>query len=226
MRILIVAATAAEIDPLLVLLKERSSADARLRSCTRGGHDIDVLTTGVGMVATAAWSSRVLALREYDVALNVGVCGSFDREVAAGDVVHVVSEELPEMGAEADDAFLTLHDLKLLARDDFPFRDGRLMAAEPPPLEGLQQLRRVHGITVNTVHGRETSIAAVRERCQPQIETMEGAAFMYACLIRGTPFAEIRAVSNVVEKRNRETWKLGEAIDNLSRVTVRIIDQA
>jgi futalosine hydrolase len=223
---LIVAATAAEIDPLLAALKGRSNSDGRLRSCTRADHEIDVLTTGVGMVATAAWSSRVLATRDYDVALNLGVCGSFDREIPAGDVVHVISEELPEMGAEADDAFLTLHDLKLLARDDFPFRDGRLMNAEPPTIEVLQALPRVHGITVNTVHGRDSSIAAVRQRCEPQVETMEGAAFMYSCLIRGTPFAEIRAVSNVVEKRNREVWKLGEAIDNLNSAALRIIDQA
>jgi len=225
-RILIVAATAAEIDPLLAALRPRADSERRLGSCRRANHDIDVLTTGVGMVAAAAWSSRVLAMHEYDVALNLGVCGSFDPAISPGVVVHVVSEELPEMGAEADDAFLTLHDLKLLARDEFPFRDGRLMNAAPPPMPALQQLPRVHGITVNTVHGRDSSIAAVRQRCDPQVETMEGAAFMYACLIRGTPFAEIRAVSNVVEKRNRAAWKLSEAIDNLNTVALRMIDQA
>jgi futalosine hydrolase len=223
---LIVAATAAEIDPVLAALHQRSNSDGRLRSCTRAHHQIDVLTTGVGMVATAAWSSRVLAMCEYDLALNLGVCGSFDREIAAGAVVHVISEELPEMGAESDDAFLTVQDLQLLARDDFPFQDGRLMNAEPPSIAVLQHLPRVRGITVNTVHGRDSSIAAVRLRCEPQVETMEGAAFMYACLIRGTPFAEIRAVSNVVEKRNRAAWKLGEAIDNVNTAALRIIDQA
>ena len=223
---LIVAATAAEIDPLLAAVTQRSNPDGPLRSCTRGAHDVDVLTTGVGMVATAAWSSRVLGMHEYGLALNLGVCGSFDPEIPAGAVVQVISEELPEMGAEADDAFLTLHDLKLLERDDFPFRDGRLMNVAPPAIAALQPLPRVHGITVNTVHGRDSSIAAVRQRCDPQVETMEGAAFMYACLIRGTTFAEIRAVSNVVEKRNRAAWKLGEAIGNLNAVALRIIDQA
>jgi futalosine hydrolase len=177
------------------------------------------------MVATAAWSSRALTMNGYDLALNLGVCGSFDPEIPAAVVVHVVSEELPEMGAEADDGFLTLLDLKLLARDDFPFRDGRLTNAEPPTVAALQQLPRVHGITVNTVHGRESSIAEVRRRYDPQVETMEGAAFMYACLIRGTPFAEVRAVSNVVEKRNRAAWKLDEAIGNLNAAALRIIDQ-
>src|SRR5258705_11405505 len=117
---LIVAATTAEIDPLLGALKQRSTPDGRLRSCTRARHEVDVLTTGVGMVATAAWSSRVLAMHQYDLALNFGVCGSFDPEIAAGAVVQVISEELPEMRAEADDAFLPLPDLKLAAGDDFP----------------------------------------------------------------------------------------------------------
>jgi futalosine hydrolase len=223
---LIVAATAAEIDPLLAALKQRSDCGDRLRACARGNHDIDVLTTGVGMVATAVWSSRVLATHEYNVALNLGVCGSFDPAIPAGAVAHVVSEELPEMGAETDDRFLTLHDLKLLGQDDFPFRHGRLMNVEPPGIDALRRLPQVRGITINTVHGNERSIAAVRQRCDPQVETMEGAAFMYACLVRGIPFAEVRAVSNIVEKRNRAAWKLGEAIDNLSTAALRIIDQA
>ena len=47
MRILVVAATALEI-PLL-------------RTGPRGAHDIDILVTGVGMVATAARCAQALA---------------------------------------------------------------------------------------------------------------------------------------------------------------------
>jgi len=55
---------------------------------------------------------------------------------------------------------------------------------------------------------------------------MEGAAFMYACLIRQVRFAEVRAVSNIVEKRNRAAWKIGEAIDNLNAAALHVLDQA
>ena len=166
------------------------------------------------------------ALREYDLALNFGVCGSFDPAIPLGAVVHVVSEELPEMGAEADDRFLTLRDLKLLADDEFPFREGRLVNAEPPDIAPLQLLPRVSGITINTVHGSDSSIAAVRQRCDPQVETMEGAAFMYACLVSGVRFAQVRAVSNMVERRNRAAWKLKEAVSALNDVGLRLIEQA
>ena len=40
---------------------------------------------------------------------------------------------------------------------------------------------------------------------------------MYACLIHGVPFAQVRAVSNVVERRNRDAWKLAEAIEQPGR---------
>ena len=225
MRILIVAATSAEIDPLVAGLQYRADGDSRVTKYARGGHEIDVLTTGVGMVATAAWCSRVLATQHYDLALDVGVCGSFDTAIAAGTVVHVVSEQLPEMGAEDGEAFLTMKDLRL-GNDEFPFQAGRLMNPGPPVNSVLLHLPGVHGITVNTVHGNDRSIAAVRQRCEPQVESMEGAGFMYACLIHRIPFAEVRAVSNVVEKRNRGGWKMAEAIANLNDTALRIIDHA
>jgi len=82
----------------------------------------------------------------------------------------------------------------------------------------------VRGITVNTAHGDPRSIAAIRERFAPQVESMEGAAFMYACLTHGVPFAQVRTVSNMVERRNRAAWKLTEAIANLGTVTRQILE--
>jgi futalosine hydrolase len=82
----------------------------------------------------------------------------------------------------------------------------------------------VKGITVNTVHGAEGSIAAVVERCKPQVESMEGAAFMYACLVHDVAFAQVRAVSNVVERRDRARWKLSEAIHSLGAAVFDILD--
>jgi futalosine hydrolase len=54
---------------------------------------------------------------------------------------------------------------------------------------------------------------------------MEGAAFMYACLVHGQRFAQVRAVSNVVERRNREAWKLAEAVAGLGAVSLRMLKE-
>ena len=203
MRILIVGATPFEVSPLTARLRYVAASGRRSASYTFRSHDVDVLTTGVGMVATAAWCSRAYAAEHYDLALNVGLCGSFDSSIAPVSVVHVTADRIVELGAEDGARFLTIHEMQLLGEDEFPFKSGLLVNAAPPALGPLQELRTVTGITVNTVHGNASTIAAVRERFSPEIETMEGAAFMYASLIAGVPFAQVRAVSNVVERRNR-----------------------
>ncbi len=226
MRILLVAATSLEIDPLLAELHHTSTGSARVTSYTRGGHDVDVLVTGVGMVATAAWSSRVCAGQRYDLALNLGVCGSFDRALAPGAVVHVISDCLAELGAEDDDRFVTIQDLGLLGTEEWPFRGGRLVNENPPANATLSRLPAVRGITVNTVHGNDRSIGLAAQRFDPQVESMEGAAFMYACMIHEVPFAQVRAVSNVVERRNRGAWAMPEAISKLCQTSLNILDFA
>ena len=184
-----------------------------------------MLTTGVGMVATAAWCTRVLSAASYDLAMNFGVCGSFDPSLPPGTVVHVADDRLAELGAEDGDRFLTVHDLGLLDANEFPFQHGRLVNAEPPAGAVMRSLPVVSGITVSTVHGRERTIAEAVERFHPQVESMEGAAFMYACLIQGVRLAQVRAVSNVVERRNRASWRMAEAIGALGAVAAAILEQ-
>jgi futalosine hydrolase len=186
--------------------------------------EVEVLTTGVGMVATAAWCSRAFASEHYDLALNIGLCGSFRPALAPGTVVHVTADRIAELGAEDGDGFLTIHQLQLLGENDFPFEAGLLVNAVPPQMPPLASLRRVTGITVNTVHGNDRTIHDVRARYDPDVESMEGAAFMYASLIAGVPFAQVRAVSNAVERRNRGAWKLDQAIQALGRESVRLLE--
>jgi futalosine hydrolase len=174
------------------------------------------------MVATAAWTSRALAAEHFDLALNLGVCGSFNPSLVPGTVVHVATDRIAELGAEDGDDFLTIHQLQLLGENEFPFERG-LLVNNAPPLP-LADLRPVNGITVNTVHGSERSIEAVRERYHPDVESMEGAAFLYASLIAGVPSAQVRAVSNLVERRNRGAWKLDLAIAALGQEAVRILE--
>jgi futalosine hydrolase len=224
MRVLIVSATPPEIAPIVAQLRPTSERSPRVNAYRRAGHDVDVLITGVGMVATAAWCSRTLALRPYDLALNLGVCGSFDRTLEPGRVVHVAADRIAELGAEDDDAFLTIQELGLLGENEFPFKGGRLVNASPPANAGLGTLPVVRGITVNTVHGSEGTIADVVRRFAPQVESMEGAAFMYACLIQGLAFAQVRAVSNAVETRDRDAWRMSDAIGSLGVAALTILD--
>jgi futalosine hydrolase len=218
MRILIVAATSAEIEPVVAKFRYASERGPRVNTYTHAGHDVDVLVTGVGMVATAAWCSRLLAQTRYDLGLNAGLCGSFDPALAPGLVVHVVADRIAELGAEDDEAFLSIAELSLPCEHEF-------VNTAPPSNDALSRLPAVTAITVNTVHGNARSIAAAMRRFTPQVESMEGAAFIYACLINDLPFAQVRAVSNVVETRNRSAWNIADAVRNLGRTTLDILDR-
>lgn len=211
MRVLVVAATDGEL----------ASVDAGALS---HNHSIDRLITGVGMVATAVAVARTLARTPYDLALNLGVCGAFDRALPLATVVHVVTDQCSELGVEDGPDFVAAHQMGLVDPNSPPLAGGRLVNAHPPESVTLRGLPQLHGITVNTVHGNDASIAAVRTRLHPDVESMEGAAFMYACLTSGVRFAQIRAVSNHVERRNRSLWRMTDAIAALGTAATAVIN--
>ncbi len=211
MRVLIVAATAAES----ALVIERLPHDRVYR-----GHQISILATGVGLVATAASTAAALSSNHYDFALNIGVCGSFDPAYPPGTVVRVGTERIADLGAEDGEQFLSAEELGFTVGFSV---DGTL-TPHYWDNRALDALPGVRGISANTAHGHEPSIAALRARLDPQVESMEGAAFVYATLLHHIPAAQIRAVSNMVERRNRGAWKLEEAIATVTATTFDVLD--
>ncbi|MGI4727167.1 MAG: futalosine hydrolase [Janthinobacterium lividum] len=198
MKILLTAATQPEILPLLNHFGDEKP--------------FDVLLTGVGMVATAFALGSQFAKKKYDLAINLGIAGSFDRSLLLGEVVEVEEDTLSELGAENDSEFLPIEKLDF---GESVFKPTDAMLFLP--------IKKVRAITVNTVHGEETSIQKITERLQPQLESMEGAAFFYACKNSMVPSIQIRSVSNYVEKRNRENWKIGLAVKNLNDFAIELL---
>lgn len=234
MRLLLTAATYAETAPFLETLGPCSEERENFRSYTLTKAMLDVLITGVGMVPAAFHLGRQLERQTYDFVISAGIAGSFTTDYPIGSVVHVVKETLPEMGAEDHEEFLSVFGMKLLEAHQFPFRDGKLVNhffenRETGSFTGMEdrlktvlrleevvRLKTVSGITVNTVHGRQESIDRVVSLCHPDVESMEGAAFLYACLVSQTPFIQVRAISNRVEPRNRSKWDIPLAIRRLN----------
>ncbi|SEL50056.1 futalosine hydrolase [Parapedobacter koreensis] len=196
MKVLIIAATEGEILPFIQSPDEQRSG-------------IDVLVTGVGMVATAFALGQKLVTANYDLLLNVGIAGSFDRAIALGEVVYVYQDTLAELGAEDGEQFMDSVALGL-AKHTF---QGALIPSYPV----FQGLRQCCGITVNTVHGHERTIDGIIQRLNPTVESMEGAAVFYAAHQAGLPAMQIRAISNYVERRNKASWQIPLAIENLNR---------
>jgi futalosine hydrolase len=218
MKILIVAATKFEINPLLNQMEINAFAEnSRVIKCTYKKLEIDCLITGVGMVATAYYTGKMLD-DSYDMALNMGICGTFNANLDIGSVVNIYEDCLAELGAEDGTKFLTMEELKLEAVTKINnVQQGELSHV-------LELLPKVNAITVNKVHGNERSIKNTVERFHPTVESMEGAAFMFACDQERIPYLQVRAVSNLVEKRNRDRWNIPLAIENLNKKIIEFLD--
>ncbi|MCC7332435.1 MAG: futalosine hydrolase [Flavobacteriales bacterium] len=225
MNILIVSATYLEIEPLLTQLNFIEQKNQKLRSYTFKNHRIDVLIPGVGMTYTAYWLGKTLQQKLYDAAINLGIAGSFDNKINLGDVVHVVSDQIAELGAEDGEKFLSLIDMDLIEDEDFSLQSGVMKNTIPLKSKTIDSLIHATAITVNTSHGNEDSIQKVKTLFNPQLESMEGAAFFYACLLEGIPNIQIRAISNRIEKRNKENWNIKLAVEKLNSVGIKILSE-
>jgi futalosine hydrolase len=220
MRILIVAATQPEVDPLMQSLGMQKSDEEENLFVTRHTSvaNCSVLITGVGMVPTAFALGRHLPHNVYNLVINLGIAGSFDRNIKLGDVLEITKDTQAELGAEDGTRFISIEQLGLGAGIFNPTSSLSHFTKTINP-------QKATAITVNTVHGNEAAIAAVTARLNPQLESMEGAAFFYACRELKVPCVQIRAVSNYVEKRNRDNWQIGLAVKNLNTFALDLIKE-
>ncbi len=220
MKTLLVSATYEELKPLFEKAEKINQIDDKLNTYRIGSKEFDLLCTGVGMVATSFYLGRVLSSHKYDRVINTGIAGSFDKDIPLGAVVEVVEDQFPEMGAEDGANFLSLLDLQLIEADEFPYQSGVL--SNEQEIWSLTY-PKVKSITVNKSHGSEERITKTIERLKPQVESMEGAAFFYACKIAKIPCLQIRAISNYVERRNKASWDISLAIQSLNAEILKLI---
>ena len=216
-RILLVAATDTEGEALKRIPGIETSAEG----FHFGNCDITLLVTGIGQMATSWSLTKWLSSNEKpDLAVNIGIAGSYNDKIKIGDVVVPVSDCFADTGIETDKTILTLTEAGI---EEPPFRDGKIYAVNKYMPLVLNILKPVTAITVNTVTGSRETIKRMKEKFDPDIETMEGATFFYICNREKTPYIAIRAVSNRVEPRDKEKWNIPKAIDNLSDVLKAIL---
>jgi futalosine hydrolase len=229
MHFLIVSATTMEIRPFLEGLPLIEKQNEYLSRYQLKNSIIDILITGVGMVPTAYFLGKQLERQRYDLIINAGIAGTFNRELPLGTVVNVVEDCVPELGAEDGDQFLSIFELGLADPDSPPYLHGKLVNDILEKdlginLEIIRNLPKVTGITSNTIRGNAESIIRIRKIAKVDLESMEGAAFFYACLSAGVPCLQIRAISNLVEERNKTHWKLPLALKNLNKLLMECVN--
>ncbi len=202
--ILSVAATQIEMKPFLAVLstlEEHSST----------------LVSGVGPVETAIGLTRYLLESQKKImgVLQFGIGGAYlqqDSECqarlldiclasqeVAGDLGICYSDRIEPLPLELTGSLVYEMDTALLTRVKVLLR-----AQNMSPKVGSF-------ITVNAITGTEKRGEMLRSRWKGLCENMEGAAVARVCMEFGLPCVELRCISNYVEDRNMEKWRLQEA---------------
>jgi len=212
MNCLIVAATPIEITPFLGYFKSSNIKN------------IDVLITGIGLTATTYSLMRQLRLKKPDLVIQAGVGGCFDTSIPLGQVVVVKQEAIADQSVIELNQLKTLFDLKLVPQDQFPFKKGWLINNN----EVLKKtsLRKVKGISVNEITTSKQKVKFYNETFNPVVESMEGAALHYVCLMEKIPFIQLRAISNYITERNKKKWNMKESITNLNKEIIKLLNKS
>ncbi len=220
MRILLVAASLMEVKLIAEELNFVKEKNNFLKSYQLNGNKIDILISGIGMTFTTFHLTNTLQHSTYDLVINIGIAGSFSRDLKIGQVVNVISEEFADLGIEDRNRFLTLFDSGFIKPDEFPFENGIIRNNDHT--FGLD-LPKVRGLTTNKSHGRESSINYLFTKFNAHTESMEGAAVFYVCKWMGIPFIQLRSISNFIEARDSSKWDIPLALDGLKLTVLKVL---
>ena len=150
----------------------------------------------------------------YDQALMIDLCAGIGGGLTTplGGTALATVSIAADLGAESPDGFIPLSTLGFGA-DTHPV-DRDLLAAL-----GRLLPEAVRGpiLSVNTVTGTASSTRALRDRYPDAVaEGMEGFGVASAAAGAGVPFAELRTISNPVGPRDRDAWRIGDALAALT----------
>ncbi|WP_328367939.1 futalosine hydrolase [Micromonospora zamorensis] len=184
---------------------------------------VTVTPVGVGPAVAGAATARLLALAEaagrpYRAVVSAGVAGGFIGRVEVGDTVLGTASIAADLGAESPDGFIPVDELgmppAMLGVGGVVPTDSGLLAALRAALPAATT---GPVLTVSTVTGTTASTEELRRRHPEAVaEAMEGYGVAVAAAQARVPFAELRTISNPIGPRDRDAWRLREALTALT----------
>jgi len=210
MRLLITAATIEEVQPLLSHFKATVLKEQQAFRIQTDQHLISVVITGVGILSTTFALTKLLASARYNMLLNVGICGSYEKDITLTELVEITKDTPADLGIDYNGVFRPAFSENLIDANMPPFTDGWLEN------KSKTEFLPVKGLTLQTVTGTDTKANELIQHYDAQVETMEVSAVFYTALRLQQPFMAIRSVSNYVGNRRKEEWLTEEAVQSLN----------
>lgn len=194
----------------------------------------DVIVTGIGAANTAHALATYFATHSKPaLVIQTGIAGAYvPANVPVGSVLLADTEIYGDAGVLTPDGWRPLEEIGIplveatstrTARFNYFPLDGTLVARAVSAAGGLVS-RTGKFLTLAQVTGVRAAGDALYERFGALCESMEGAAAAQVCALHDVPFLEVRGVSNLVENRDRSTWRIADAADAAQRTVLKIIE--
>ncbi|CAM5601828.1 Futalosine hydrolase [Streptomyces spiroverticillatus] len=188
-----------------------TAVPAERDAVTRAYEGYDVVAGGVGPAAAAASTARALATGSYGLVISAGIGGGFPGRAPLASVVVADVIVAADLGAETAEGYVPVTGLGFGTVEHLPPADLVRVTSEAAGAATGTVL------TVSTVTGTAARAAELSARHpRAAVEAMEGFGVAEAAALFGLPVLEIRAVSNAVGPRDRDAWRIGDALGALS----------
>jgi futalosine hydrolase len=182
--------------------------------------------------------------------LQVGVAGAFPglevgsesaagRRPAVGDLVLATEEIYSDTGCSSPAGWLTAGDLGLPIACVDGIESGGRFPLDPRLVGAAVDVVRWIGdeswpgprpavfagpcVTSSRVTGTRSEGEAILRLWGALAESMEGAAAAHVCALHGTPFLEVRGISNLVVDRERASWEVTWAVETAGRAALALV---
>lgn len=223
-RILIVAATELEIKPLLQGYTQIADQPLLYKRSFKSA-EIHILIGGIGTAFMAYKLTKTLSQFNYSFVINAGIGGAFDEKIRIGDVINVHNEIFAGVGLLSENKFTNLFEMNLLTEGEFPFTKNFMHNFSLINNKVIEALTLGNGVTVNTLFTKSMGSDLRYAELNPHIESMEGAAVFYVCLMEHIPFVQIRSVSNYVGETDKSKWDIPLAVENLHHTVIDVLNE-
>lgn len=194
----------------------------------------DLAITGVGAVNTAHVLTQYLAMnRAPSLVIQTGIAGAYvPAGIEVGSVLLADTEIYGDLGVLTPAGWRPMEEIGIPLVDASGSRAARFnyfpldaaLVARASKAAGTMVARTGKFLTLSQVTGVRRLGDELYARFDALCESMEGAAAAHVCALHDVPFLEVRGVSNLVEDRDRKSWKIKEAAEAAQQVVLRLLD--
>ena len=216
---------------MLLVLAATEFEMMSFKSSMLGSDDkVMMAVCGVGPVESAVGVMRLLGehAAEIKYVVNFGIGGAYlgapnDHGLGLLDICLAESEVLGDYGVCYGNEVEPFADQELAGKMEFTLSNDLLDCARRELSDKKLDFFSGPFVTVNGASGTAERGRFIKRRFKGICENMEGAAIARCCEMFALPMIEARVVSNMVEDRPGEPWKLKEACSRSGYIASLIV---